>query len=244
MCLSVIESSQYPAFDTPCRMPKMSNARNSERRCIRIPPYSAPTIVASSPSVLLTTPTSPASNPTPRIKKVVVRLMAKASPSLYSTMSSRISQALLRPKKSRSGAATACSSVLGTGMASVGSGANRVAIMQGISSAAISQYMPCQPSQRSAIHRASPPETSIPNRYPSTLIAAPVPRSSAGNTSVFQASKTISCDAEQKAITTASAAIQRNCVPGSRKPIAAIEINNSTWVASSQPRRRPKNGGV
>jgi hypothetical protein len=35
-------------------------------------------------------------------------------------------------------------------------------------------------------------------------------------------SKTISCDAEQKAITTASAAIQRSWEAGSRKPIAAM----------------------
>ncbi len=76
----------------------------------------------------------------------MVRLLAKASPSLYSTISSRISQALLRPKKSRSGSTTACSSVRGTGMLSSGSGAISVAIMQGISiNAAISQYMPCQP---------------------------------------------------------------------------------------------------
>ena len=48
----------------------------------------------------------------------------------------------------------------------------------------------------------------------------------------------------QKAITTASAAIQRSWVPGSRKPIAAMATNNRICVASSQPRRRPKNGGV
>lgn len=45
-------------------------------------------------------------------------------------MSSRISQALLRPKKSRSGSATACSSDLGTGITSLGSGASSVAIIQ------------------------------------------------------------------------------------------------------------------
>ncbi|CSE42548.1 Uncharacterised protein [Shigella sonnei] len=145
-------------------MPKISSARNSDRRCIKIPPYNAPTMVASKPSVLLTTPTSPASNPTPRIKNVVVRLMANASPSLYSTIRSKISQALLRPKKSRRGATTACSSVFGTGMVSVGSGASNVAIIQGINSAAINQYMPCQPSHLSASHRAKPPETSIPKR--------------------------------------------------------------------------------
>ena len=42
----------------------------------------------------------------------------------------------------------------------------------------------------------------------------------------------------------ASAAIQRSCVDGSRKPIAAMAIRSRNWVASSQPRRRPRNGGV
>ena len=84
-------------------------------------------MVANRPRVLLTSPTSPASNPTPRIRKVVLRLPAKASPILYITISSRISQALLRPKKSRSGATTACSIVRGAGMLSSGSGASSVA---------------------------------------------------------------------------------------------------------------------
>lgn len=48
-------------------------------------------------------------------------------------------------EKSRSGSATACSSDLGTGITSLGSGASSVAIIQGTSSAAISQYIPCQP---------------------------------------------------------------------------------------------------
>ncbi len=64
----------------PCSKPKMSSARNSVSRCIRTPPYRAPRMVANRPKVLFTIPTSPASNPTPRIRKVVVRLMANASP--------------------------------------------------------------------------------------------------------------------------------------------------------------------
>ncbi|MNU09689.1 hypothetical protein D3C72_2564060 [compost metagenome] len=57
----------------------------------------------------------------------MLRLPAKASPILYITISSKISQALLRAKKSRSGATTACSMVRGAGMLSSGSGAKRVA---------------------------------------------------------------------------------------------------------------------
>ncbi|MOA04607.1 hypothetical protein D3C78_1241730 [compost metagenome] len=114
-------------LDTACKIPNSISARNRLRRCIKTPPNSAPTMVANRPRVLFTRPTSPASKPTPRIRKVVLKLPAKASPILYITISNRISHALLRAKKSRSGATTAISRVRGAGMLSSGSGAISVA---------------------------------------------------------------------------------------------------------------------
>ena len=60
-------------------------------------------MVASSPKPLLMAPISAWLKPTPRSRKLVDRLAAKASPSLYSTISSRKASACGREKKASHG---------------------------------------------------------------------------------------------------------------------------------------------
>ena len=54
---------------------------------------SAPAIVSHRPMTLLTTPTSADAKPTPLSRKGVISAPAKASPSLYSTISPRMAPA-------------------------------------------------------------------------------------------------------------------------------------------------------
>lgn len=72
-------------------MSKISSVRNSDRRCIKILSYNALIMVVSKLSVLLITFILFVLNSTSRIKNVVVRFMANASFSLYSTIRSKIS---------------------------------------------------------------------------------------------------------------------------------------------------------
>src|SRR5690606_16374019 len=83
-------STQQPKSDTACKMPNNISERYKPMRAINAPPARAPTMVVAKPNTLFTVPTSVALNPAPRNKNVVDNAPAKASPNLYSTISSRM----------------------------------------------------------------------------------------------------------------------------------------------------------
>ncbi|HSS29070.1 MAG TPA: hypothetical protein VLL50_14065 [Usitatibacter sp.] len=91
---------------------------------------------------------------------------------------------------------------------------------------------------------ASAPDTSIAVRYPVTVSALAIPRCSGAATSVRNASKTISCDADVNATATATNAMTARSSRGESDPIAAMSTASRTWVTRSHPRRRPRNGGT
>ena len=78
-------------------------------------------MVEARPTALFTKPTSSSENPAPRKRNAVVSEPANASPSLYSTSSTRIQPALGREKNSRKGSTTASRKVLGAAGAVEGS---------------------------------------------------------------------------------------------------------------------------
>ncbi|KAG1313273.1 hypothetical protein G6F62_014117 [Rhizopus arrhizus] len=123
----LIAISQYARFDTACSRPKTISDRYRPQRDISDPPASAPTMVAASPSTLFTVPTSVGVKPAPRIRKVVDKAPAKASPSLYSTISSNTASAPRRVKNSCSGSPTAARRLRGARATCSGSGASKVA---------------------------------------------------------------------------------------------------------------------
>ena len=61
---------------------------------------------------------------------------------------------------------------------------------------------------------------------------------------MLYASTTTSCAALKKAISRALMA--SSCSPrrGSCIDMAAMQMNSATWVMTSHPRRRPRNGGM
>ncbi|MNS30836.1 hypothetical protein D3C72_628750 [compost metagenome] len=119
--------SQYARLDTACSRPKAISDRYRPQRDISVPPASAPMMVAASPSTLFTVPTSVGVKPAPRIRKVVDSAPAKASPSLYSTISSRTASAPRRVKNSCRGSTTASRRLRGGRETCSGSGAHNVA---------------------------------------------------------------------------------------------------------------------
>src|SRR3546814_13883230 len=92
------------------------------------PPASAPIIVAARPKILFTVPTSARPKPAPRNRNVVDKAPANASPSLYSTINSKMVQAPGRVKNSTRGSATATASGFGSRATVSGSGAGEVAM--------------------------------------------------------------------------------------------------------------------
>jgi len=62
--------------------------------------------------------------------------------------------------------------------------------------------------------------------------------------SVRYASNTMSCDAEMKAVASASAPSSHVWSRGDIIAMAAIDTARATCVTRSQPRRRPRNGGT
>ena len=64
------------------KIPKINKDLNNRNRAIKTPPNRAPIIVEASPIPLLMAPTSPTEKLTPRIRNVVVKLPANASPIL------------------------------------------------------------------------------------------------------------------------------------------------------------------
>ncbi|MNC86197.1 hypothetical protein D3C83_18360 [compost metagenome] len=80
--MPAIASSMKPRLVAACRMPKSMSAPYRRSFVISAPPASAPSIVAPTPSHLFAQPTSDRENSGPRSRKAVVRLPAKASPSL------------------------------------------------------------------------------------------------------------------------------------------------------------------
>src|SRR5690606_12391517 len=103
----------YTQLDTTAKMPNNISDRYKPMRAINAPPAKAPTMVVAKPNTLFTVPTSAALNPAPRNKNVVDNAPAKASPNLYSTISSRMVHAPRRPKNSSNGCTTASPSVRG-----------------------------------------------------------------------------------------------------------------------------------
>src|SRR5690606_38801059 len=114
----------------------------------------------------LTLPTTSGENPAPRIKNVVDSAPAKASPSLYSTISARILMAPLREKNSWNGTVNASYKVRGATLAPAasGSGASQVSTAAPNISSPMKIYMPLQPIQTAASQMANPPDTTMPMR--------------------------------------------------------------------------------
>jgi hypothetical protein len=70
----------------------------------------------------------------------------------------------------------------------------------------------------------------------------PAARCSVVSRSTLYASSTTSCDADSTATPIASAASSSGSLPGSTVPMNAIAAISPICVASTQPRRRPRNG--
>ena len=75
-------SSQKPTMAASCSTPNNMSERYRLSRSMRAPPSSAPTMVSQMPMILLTMPTSAWVKAMPLMRKGVVRVPAKASPSL------------------------------------------------------------------------------------------------------------------------------------------------------------------
>ncbi len=151
----LISNRQQPvtSVSAPCKMPKISSARNRDRRCIK-----SHRTMRQQWSLVSQAFCLPAYftriKPDAANQKRGCQAQANASPSLYSTIRSKISQALCDQRN----LAEVQQPLVPAFWAQNGVGwfwCKQRRDNTGDQQRAINQYMPCQPSHLSASHRAS-----------------------------------------------------------------------------------------